>query len=266
MATNPKKPIGKQGPTPPKQPPAKKPIPKSTDFDDTTFVSPEVVQRFKEKFWRVYPRDADRLSEESINWFRARVIKDIKVKQTALLDNSIYSRKSGTENKQLVGKLYFYEYEAKDPGDPDLNIYDQYPLCFFFSSSRSNDGKTLLHGLNLHYLAPKERMILLLELLTLRSSKVTRPQMRLKLSWDMIKAVSKHALYEKAVHTYRVDRLQSRLVEIPANDWSIVVFLQLQRWQHMKNDGLQQSDYRKATQRRSKDHMKSQLKKMQQKP
>lgn len=241
-----------------KAPPVKKVSPqKQTDFDDSTYVSPLVVQRFKEKFWKVYPRDADRLSDESLNWFRSRVIKDIKVKQSALLNSSVYSKKSGTENKQLIGKLYFYEYKAVVAGDSDNDIYDQYPLCFFFSSSKTKDDKTLLHGLNIHYLAPKERMILLQGLLTLRSSKTTRPGMRLKLSWEVIKSVSKHALYEKAVHSYRVDRLMSRLVEVPANDWSVVVFLQLQKWKAINDaNQLYPSDYRKKTQKRTRDHMK----------
>ena len=230
---------------------------KPTDFNDETFVSPAVVQRFKEKFWKVYPRDADRLSEESLNWFRTRVVKDIKVKQSSILDTNLYGKKSGTEKNQLVGKLYFYEYAAEMAGDSEHGIYDRYPLCFFFNAGKSKSGKTMLWGLNLHYLAPKERMILLMNLLQLRSSKATRPGMRLKLSWDMIKAVSKHNLYDKAVHSYRVDRIQSRLIEIPAVDWSVVVFLQLQKWTAIDpNNQLYPSDYRNITRKRTRDHMR----------
>lgn len=238
----------------PKKPPvtAKKP----TDFDDD-FVSPAIVQKFKDKFYNIYPRDTDRLSEEALNWFRGRVIKDIKVKQSSILEAQTYGRKTGTEKGQLIGKLYFYEYAAESAGDEEHGIYDRFPLCFFFNAGKNKQGKFMLWGLNLHYLAPKERMILLMNLLQTRSSKVTRPGMRLKLSWDIIKAVSKHNLYEKAVHSYRVDRLKSRLVEIPATDWSIVVFLQLQKWNAIDpNNQLGQSDYRKATQRRTREHVK----------
>lgn len=238
--------------------PPKKPTTSTTKppFDDEGFVSPAIVDKYKQKFFAVYPRDADRFSDESLNWFRLRVIKDIRVKQSTILDATEYTRKAGTQGNQLIGKLYFFEYEAEMAGDPEHGIYDQFPLIFIFGSSRNKAGKTVLHGLNLHYLAPKERMVLLQELLTLRSSKTVRPGMRLKLSWQMIKAVSKHKLYEKAVHSYRIDRMQSRLVEVPAVDWSVVVFLQLQKWQHITGEGFTPSEYRTITRKRTREHMK----------
>lgn len=238
---------------PPKKPPIKAAKPA---FDDDGFVSPAIVQKYKDKFFTVYSRDVDRFSDESLNWFRQRVIKDIRVKQSSILDAAEYGKKSGTQGNQLIGKLYFFEYEAEMAGDPEHGIYDQFPLIFIFGSSKNKQGKTVLHGLNLHYLAPKERMVLLQELLTLRSSKTVRPGMRLKLSWQMIKAVSKHKLYEKAVHSYRIDRMQSRLIEVPAVDWSVVVFLQLQKWQHIKGEGFTPSEYRTITRRRTREHMK----------
>jgi len=198
-------------------------------FDDESYVSPEIVQRFKEKFWRVHPRDADRLSRDAVDWFRKRVSKDLSIKADRLIRAPEYKKKTGTENRQLLGKMYLYAYEAVSPGDAEHDVYDAYPLVFFFSA-RNIKGKLVLYGLNMHYLTPRNRMLLFMKLLQLRSSKETRPGMRLKLTWQLIKSIASHALFEPAVHAYRVDRLRSRLLEVPAQDWSVVVFLQLQKW------------------------------------
>ena len=228
--------------------PKKQPTPSSMKFNDDDFVSPEVVQKYKDKFKEAFGPNVNKFSTESLNWFRARISKDVRLgsQQSKLLNQNVYGRKSGTENTQLIGKLYFYEYAAENPGDAELQVYDRFPMVFIFNSTRSKEGNILLHGLNIHYLSPKERQILLEKLLTVKSSAQIRPQTRLKLSWDIIKAVASSALYERAVHTYRVDRFQSRLIEIPANDWCLCPFLPFQKWIHIEDDGLSQSDYRKA--------------------
>lgn len=234
-----------------KQPPAKQP-PKPPHDD---IVSPEVVQKYKDKFQNLKGSDADRFSAEAMNWFRTVIGKDGgRSKSKAMLAQNVYGRKSGTANTQLIGKMYFYHYKAENPGDDELNVYDEFPLVFIFSSQRTKDNNVVLYGLNLHYLTLKERQILLMELLKVKSSTRIRPNTRLKLSWDIIKAVATSRYYERAVHAYRIDRMQSRMIEVPAVDWSVAVFLSLQNWIHMERDGLSQSDYRKKIQDRARAH------------
>ena len=241
MATK-KPPVGKQAPTPKR---TVKPV-------DEDAVAPSVVESYIKKFKTVGPSDKDRLSTEAIDWFRKIVPKRNKLNQNAFLAGAEYNKKSGTEKTQLLGKLYLYQYAAENAGDAELGIYDQYPLVFFFNSTRTKDGKFLLWGLNLHYLPPRERMYLLLALLKQRSTKETRPGMRLRLSWRIIKAITKSSLYEPAVHAYRVDRVVTRLTEIPATDWSIVVFLQLAKWSPVRGGGHPSKHYAKAINRRAK--------------
>lgn len=222
-------------------------------FDDASFVSPEMVQRFKEKFWNVHPRDADRLTKESMEWFRNTVIKKVNVKAEKLIMSPEYRKKMGTENHQLIGKMYLYAYKAENAGDAGAGVYDKFPLVFFFNAQKNKQGKTVLYGINLHYAPPRIRMALLLKLLTLRSSKETRPGMRLKMTWSILKALSNSTVLGHLVHAYRVDRLESRLVEIPAQDWSVVVFLQLAKWTNVAHNTVHQTGHRsKVTKRFSK--------------
>ena len=225
--------------------PVAKPI--KSIFNDPDYVSPEIVERYKKAFDKISPQDADRMTDEAIAWFRKRISKDTKAnKQNLLLKQDIYRKKTGTENSQLIGKLYFYEYRAEQAGDKETGLYDKYPMTFFFDSYRSKDNHTILLGLNLHYLTPREREHILRDLLVTKSSNKIRPQTRLKISWDIIKSVvSNKSLALRAVHAYRIDRFQSRLIEIPAQDWSICVFLSLQKFVHIEGKTVSEVEARK---------------------
>jgi hypothetical protein len=229
------------------------------NFNDSNYVSPDIVQKYKNLFYKVNPKDASRYTQDALTWFRDRISKDLKPDQASLLDTTLYGKKTGTENAQLIGKMYFYEYKAETAGWKELGVYDRYPLVFFFASGKTKDGKLILTGLNMHYLTGKERQLLLWELLKAKSSNVLRPQSRLKLTWEIIKGVSDSKLYERAVHSYRLDRLQTKLVEIPANDWSVVTFLRTEKWIALdSNSEMYPSEYRQHLQKAAKSHAKAQ--------
>lgn len=248
MAT--KKPIGKPTGTPPRKPKVSPP-----KTQDDLLVSPDIVQKYKTKFANVHAADVDRFSKESLDWFRQQVTKDRNTNQMRLINQQLYRQKSGTESTQLIGKMYFFHYKAEMPGDPELQAYDAFPLVFLFNSERTKEGKTLLKGLNMHYLSPQARQHLLMALLDIRSTKAMQPQTRIRLSWQAIKAAVDSKYYEAAVHAYRIDRFKSRMIEIPANDWNVVTFLQLQKFVHIgtnPEDGHAQSDYNRMITRRFK--------------
>lgn len=203
------------------------------EVDDEDYVPPELISSYITKFKKASASNANlvRYTADSLNWFRLRVSKDTKYNRQRLIKNyGDYKRRTGKENKTLVGRLYYYEYEAVEAGDKENNVYDQYPMVFIFNTSLSNDGKKLLHGLNMHYLHPRERAIVYLKLLHVRNKKNYTNATKLKLSWQIIKSLVNHTLYEKAVHTYRVDRIRSKLIEIHPAHWEIAVFLRLETW------------------------------------
>ena len=253
MAT--KKPIGKQSGTPPRKPkPATAGVGVKKPTRDDLQVSPDLVEKYKKKFAVINPTTVDRFSKESLDWFRTQVSKDGRVNQYRLINQEYYRKKTGTENTQLIGKMYFYHYAAEMPGDVELQIYDQFPLIFLFGSDRTKSGHTLVRGLNLHYLSPQARQTLLMNLLEVRSTKVMQPNTRLRITWQVIKSATLSKYYKPAVHSYRIDRIKSRMIEIPAQDWNVVTFLQLQKFEHIqgKEAGLEQSDYNRMIRNRFK--------------
>lgn len=220
------------------------------DVSDDNYEAPVLVQNYIDKFKAAQLSDA-RLRQHtalSLDWFRKRVSKDMKhSRYTMLRESGSYKRRTGLEGRAtLVGRLFYFAYEAVEAGDKLNNVYDQYPMTYFFNTSTSNNGDKLIHGLNIHYLTPKEKAVLFVKLLTIRNKKGWTNATKLKISWDIIKSISSHNIYEKAVHTYRVDRIQSKLVEIHPEHWEIATFLRLEKWKTLDGKDIKQSDIRKA--------------------
>jgi hypothetical protein len=194
--------------------------------------TPDLLKRFIDKFKSATGGLVDRHTAESLLWFRRRVSKDTKLNRQALIkSHGDYKAKRGRENRNtIVGKLFYFHYEAETAGDKERGVFDEFPMVFIFNSTKSKEGKQVLWGLNLHYATPAERAILYMKLLKLKNTKGWTEKTKLRVSWALIKQVAAHPVYTKCVHAYRVDRMKSRMIEIEPYDWEVAVFLQLQRW------------------------------------
>lgn len=210
---------------------------------------PDIIQGFLDKFQKAQQSDAtlERHTKASLDWFRKRISKDLNRNRLSMIQHSgDYKRRTGRENKTLVGRLYYFHYEAVEAGDKDLQVYDAFPMIFIFNTSLSNDGKKLIHALNMHYLQPRERAFVYLKLMKIRNRKGWTNATKLRISWELIKNLMSHNLYEKAVHTYRVDRLRSKMIEIYPEDWEVACFLRLEKWIHVDGKAVKQADVRKS--------------------
>jgi hypothetical protein len=226
------------------------------DVDEDDFMRPEIIQSYIDKFQKATSSGAtmERHSRESLDWFRKRVGKDLKYNRRRLIkDNGDYKIRKGRENKTLVGRLYYFEYDAKEAGDRELGVYDRFPMVFVFNTSISNDGAKLIHAINMHYLVPRERMLVYLKLMKLRNKKGWTHATKLRASWALLKSVAEHNLLKRAVHTYRVDRVVgSRMVEIHAADWEIATFLRLEDWRKPDSTAANQKSVRRSHLAKSK--------------
>jgi hypothetical protein len=204
------------------------------DVDDDDFMRPEIIQSYINKFQQAATSNAAlvRHSKASLDWFRKRVSKDLRHNRRRLLrDHGDYRTRAGRENKTLIGRLYFFEYAAEEAGDRELGVYDRFPMVFIFNTSLSTQNKKLIHAINMHYLVPRERAVVYLKLMKLRNKKGWTHATKLKASWELLKSVADHELLQRAVHSYRVDRIiNHKMVEIHAADWEIATFLRLEQW------------------------------------
>lgn len=203
----------------------------------TVTVRPDIIQSYIDKFniAAVSNPTLIRHTRDSLDWFRKRVSKDLRKNRYDMIRNpGQYRKRTGRENKTLIGRLFYFHYEAVQAGDKVNGVYDAFPMVFVFNTSKSGEGKNLIHALNVHYLLPRERAKLYLNLMQVLVNPGWTYRTKLRLSWNIIQSYVKDPhIYERAVHTYRVDRLQSRMIEIYPEEWEIAVFLRLEQWIHV---------------------------------
>jgi len=148
-------------------------------------------------------------------WLRSKV-KDLTPSKTALMRDQERLR-----NKSMIGRMYFYFYDPKTKDK--LPYYDRFPLVI--PIERYNDG---FLGLNLHYIHPKQRLILLDKLSdTLTNDKYDETS-RLRVSYPFLSSTSKIFEATPCIKRYLFSHIESRFLEITANEWDIAAMLPME--------------------------------------
>ncbi len=165
------------------------------------------------------------LSKKAVNFFRDKV-KSLFGKEGKESKKFLKSRKKDATNpsNMRIGKMYFYMYDPKYK--KTLPYYDKFPLIFLLKRSKTVGGKGFL-GINLHYLAPRERAIFLGKLLELTNNDKMDETTRLRISYALLKNSSNMKEFKPTIKRYLNRHLQSRIIEIPPEDWMTVTFLPL---------------------------------------
>jgi hypothetical protein len=145
-------------------------------------------------------------------WLRKKA-SDLSPSRTSLL-----SDKDRQVTTPFIGHMYFYFY---DPKTKDyMQYYDKFPLVIPIEMYR--DG---FLGLNLHYIHPKQRIILLDKLAEYATDKRFDIRTRLRLSYDLLRRASKAFEATPCIKRYLFSHVQSRMVEIFADEWDIAALL-----------------------------------------
>jgi hypothetical protein len=145
-------------------------------------------------------------------WLRAKV-KDLKPTSEALMRD-----RNRLKGKSMIGKMYFYFYDPKTKDT--MPYYDRFPLVI--PIERYNDG---FLGLNLHYIHPKQRMILLDKLSDTMSNDTYDENTKLKISYRYLAAASKIFEANACIKRYLFSHVDSRFLEITADEWDIAATL-----------------------------------------
>ena len=156
------------------------------------------------------------------NWFRS-IVNRTKGKFSSETPQKILSRTEQLESKSVLGKMYFYSYDPKHKAT--LPWYDTFPLVF--PIERYNDG---FLGLNFHYLAPKDRAILMDQLKAFANNKAYDETTKLKLTYNMLKGFTKIKRAKPTVHRYLTSKVKSKYVLVNADEWEVALFLPVERF------------------------------------
>jgi hypothetical protein len=139
-----------------------------------------------------------------------------------------------------IGGLYIYRYEAKYKDK--LPYWDVFPLLFLIKVTPDH-----FMGLNLHYIAPRQRALLMdairnhlvrnnLDPADMDVDKGKQTTRARTISYQQLKGASKHLLFKPCVKKYLQSpaNVRSQFVKVPYDQWNEILFLPLQRF-HKKS-------------------------------
>jgi hypothetical protein len=148
-------------------------------------------------------------------WLRAKV-NDLSPTTASLMSDR--QRLRGTS---MIGRMYFYFYDPKLK--KTLPYYDRFPLVI--PIERYPDG---FLGLNLHYIHPKQRMILLDKLSEVASNDTFDEKTKLQISYSFLASASKIFEATPCIKRYLFTQINSRFLEITADEWDIAALLPME--------------------------------------
>lgn len=196
----------------------------SGEILNTTGTEIQVLKSIEKSFYANNPKSARRNTEKSLKWFSQYVPRSYnKIRTSQIMrDSDLY------EDKISPGSMYTFVYDAKHKDT--LPVWDAFPLIFPWDVWKKN-GVSYFIGINLHFLAPALRVKAMQALLVFRNKKSYTPNVKLKISWQVLKALSESKLFEHAVKMYRMDQVRSKFIKIPPASWELALFLPTARFQ-----------------------------------
>ena len=159
------------------------------------------------------------------NWFRSLVNRTRGAFSTETPQKILSRSESLTtwRGKSMLGNMYFYSYDPK--WKDELPWYDMFPLVF--PIEEYNNG---FLGLNFHYLAPKDRAILMDQLKVFATNKLYDETTKLRLRYNMLKGFTRFKRARPTVHRYLTGKVRSKFVLVNADEWEVALFLPVERF------------------------------------
>ena len=155
-------------------------------------------------------------SRQARDWLRS------KIKELTPTAETIMQDKKRQVVYTMVGRMFFFYYDPKTKDS--MPYYDRFPLVL--PIERYSDG---FLGLNLHYIHPKQRIVLLDNLSQYASNSRYDAVTRLKLSYDLLSKSS--IAFQPCIKRYLYSHVQSRFLEIQANEWDLAALLPVEQFE-----------------------------------
>ena len=157
--------------------------------------------------------------KNSISWFKNNVSKLINNRSLRSINRRDLMKDTDYMTTKLeMGKMYLFNYDPKHK--KTLPYYDTYPLTI--PIERYKDG---FLGLNLHYLPPKLRLILLEKLLELKTTKNITERTRIRATYALLSSSVKYKFMKPTIKRYLNNHVRSPYIRINPDDWKIAIFL-----------------------------------------
>jgi hypothetical protein len=151
-------------------------------------------------------------SNAARDWLRSKV-KDLNPTPASIMRDRARLR-----DKSFIGRMYFYFYDPKHKDT--LPYYDRFPLVIPIELYPNG-----FLGLNLHYIHPKQRIILLDKLSEVASNRRYDDKTKLRISYEYLAGASRAFEATPCIKRYLFSHIESRFLEITADEWDIACML-----------------------------------------
>lgn len=159
----------------------------------------------------------ERQTVMSRDWFRKHIEKNYKNYNFARLEKE---SKGKTRQRFALGSMYTFQYSAKYANSKSLPYWDKFPLVIIMDISKDH-----MLGVNLHYLHPRTRGVVLGKLLEITNNKRFDETTKIKLTYSLIKSLSNFKLLQPCIKKYIKKRILSKLILIDPDEWEQILFL-----------------------------------------
>ena len=154
------------------------------------------------------------------DWFREKINQaSASARMRTVTPNQLLKRQP--DSNVILGNMFFYKYDPK--WAKKLPYWDMYPLVFPFEKAPGG-----FYGINLHYIPPKDRAILMDQLNEYANNKKYDETTRLSLTYDILKGFGRA---RPCVKRYLGSHVVSNTVRIDADEWEVAIFLPVERFQ-----------------------------------
>ena len=134
-------------------------------------------------------------------------------------------KKPGTlKSKIMLGNMYLFVYDPKTKDS--LEYYDSFPLVIPIDDYA--DG---FLGINLHYLEPRQRALLMDGLYDTINNQNYDEKTKLKLTYEILSGASKYRYFRPCIKRYLTSHVKSRFIKIESSEWDNILFLPLERFE-----------------------------------
>ena len=177
------------------------------------------------------PEELESRTLDSLQWFQ-RNVRDIRRTPSSLMK----------ENQNFVtrfelGKMYMYMYDPK--GRDKLKYYDYFPITICLKRYATG-----FMGINLHYLSPKYRALLMDGLY--EYYKEIEGNSYFQIRYPTVRSVSKLRWAKPCIKQYQYGYLDSRIVEVLPEHMDMAVMLPSQRFRSKGSTTNANDIYRKS--------------------
>ena len=118
----------------------------------------------------------------------------------------------------FIGRMYFFHYDPKYK--ETLPVWDKFPLVI--PMEMYSDG---FLGLNLHYLDPYSRLVLLDRLGDFINNDKYDDTTRFRLSYDLLSKSRRYRIMDVCVKRYLSSHIVSSIIYIEPDQWETAIFL-----------------------------------------